>query len=126
MIALMSEEKQRAALHYELLFENGKVWYTSKEAAKLLGMSVQFVRDAFQSQELMGQEITSRSGPAGRRMKLIHRDCLLLYLMQTANYSPNDFLDKFKRLLLRRPPAEQQEMRAWLESLFRIGKRRSA
>lgn len=119
------EEKTRAAGHYEALFENEKVWYTSKEAAKLLGMSVQFVRDAFESQELMGQEISSRADSAGRRMKLIHRDCLLMYLMQTANYTPLDFVNKIKRLILRRPATEQTEIRSWLSKVHVIGSRKN-
>lgn len=121
MIALSPEEKQRAAIHYELLFENGKVWYSCKEAALLLGMSAQFVRDAFQSQELMGQEITSRGRDGIRRYRLIHRDCLLMYLIQTANYTSKDFLDKLKRLLLRRPASEQREVRAWLDKMSVMG-----
>lgn len=124
MMVHLPETKEQAAGHYELLFETNKVWYTSKEAARVLGMSVQFVRDAFQSQELMGQEITSRGCDGTRRYKLIHRDCLLLYLIQTANYTPRDFMDKMKRLILRRPAAELREMRAWLDKVNLIGSRK--
>ena len=122
--ALSPAEKKNVDTHYELLFENGKVWYTSKEAAQLLGMSVQFVRDAFQSQELMGHEISSVR--EGRRTKLIHRDCLQMYLMQTANYTPKDFIDKIKRLLVRRPLTEQQEIKLWLDRTSAMGQARRA
>ena len=108
--------------HYETLFENGKGWYSTKEASALLGMSVQFVRDAFDSQELMGQEITSRGVSSGRRIKLIHRDCLLVYLMQTANYSAADFILRMKKLLLRRPASELEEIRVWLDKTRVMGR----
>lgn len=124
--AKTADVKENVAGHYELLFENGKVWYSSKEAAQILGMSVQFVRDAFESQELMGQEVASRGVDGIRRTKLIHRDCLLVYLMQTANYTPRDFLDKMKRLLIRRPVNEQQELRVWLEKNSAMGRQKTS
>jgi hypothetical protein len=113
------EEKTQGAAHFEALFDRDKIWYTSKEAAALLGMSVQFVREAFDNQALMGQEISSRRGPDVRRVKMIHRDCLLIYLMETANYRPQDFLQRLQRLMAGRPREELNALRAWLEAKVR-------
>jgi hypothetical protein len=104
----------RGWTHYETLFEADKVWYTTGEAAKILGMTPQFVRNAFESQALMGQELSASAG-ASRKMKLIHRDCLLVYLLETANYTPADYLLRLKGLLHKRPKAELEELRVWLE-----------
>jgi hypothetical protein len=117
--AVVRNEKADAA-HYERLFESGKMWYSSKEAAGILGVSAQFVREAFDSQTLMGQEVASRKN--ARPIKLIHRDCLIVYLMETSNYKSQDFLERMKRLLLKRPLVEVEQMRVWLEKINVMGR----
>lgn len=118
----LSRDKQmeQGAMRWGSLFQNAKVWYTTKEAAAIIGTSIQFVRDAFDNQELMGQEIASRRHPQVRRMKLIHRDCLMVFLLETANYTPVDFLERLKRLLLNCSREEQKNVLAWLELKLRV------
>jgi len=121
MVDVSWDEKTRAAAHYETLFESGKIWYSTKEAAAVLGMSAQFVRDAFDSQEIMGQTVYSSREQGARRIKMIHRDCLNIFLMETANYRPVDFMERMKRLIVRRSPAEIEEMRVWMNRNATVG-----
>ncbi len=114
-------EKAREAAHYDSLFESGKVWYTTKEAAAVLGVSRQFVRDSFQSQNILGQEITSDRATSSRKMKLIHRDCLVIFLMETANYEAAEFVSRMQKLILRRPQKEIFALRDWMNQLERLG-----
>jgi len=108
--------------YYTSLFEGGKVWYTSKEAAAILGVSVQFVRDAFESQAIMGHEVSAQNKPAVRRIKMIHRDCLLIYLMETANFSAQDFLVRLQGLLKGRSPEELEKIKAWIDGRLAVNK----
>lgn len=83
------------------LLPGGKEWYTSKEAALVIGRSAQYVRDCFDNQKLMGHALNAR-GPAGgekRKSYQIPRAALMLYLMETANYQGGDYVQRIEALL---------------------------
>ena len=83
------------------LMPGGKEWYTSKEAAVVIGRSAQYVRDCFDNQKLMGHALNAR-GPAGgekRKSYQIPRAALMLYLMETANYQAGDYVQRVEALL---------------------------
>ena len=84
----------------KLLPEN-KRWYTSKEAAGVIGRSAQYVRDCFDNQKIMGHALNARGAPGDekRRSYQIPREALILYLMETANYQDGDFAQRVEILL---------------------------
>jgi hypothetical protein len=90
----------------------GKEWYTSKEAAQVIGRSAQYVRDCFDNQKLMGHALNAR-GPVGgeqRRSYQIPRAALLLYLMETANYHAGDYALRIMDLLENLAPDERRRI----------------
>lgn len=94
------------------LLPEGKEWYSSKEAAFVIGRSAQYVRDCFDNQKLMGHALNAR-GPLGseqRRSYQIPRAALLLYLMETANYQPGDYARRVCQLIERLGPQERRNI----------------
>ncbi len=98
------------------LLPDGKDWFTTKEAAALLGRSQQFVRDCFDNQALLGHTLSSHGlgAPATRRHHQIPRHVLLLYLLETANYRPGDFLARVLDLARTLTPEERERLRVEL------------
>ena len=94
------------------LLPQGKEWYTSKEAALVIGRSAQYVRDCFDNQKLMGHAMNAR-GPVGgeqRKSYQIPRAALLLYLMETANYQDGDYEQRVYELLDQLAPVERRRI----------------
>jgi hypothetical protein len=102
----------------ELVLDARKEWYSSYEAAQVLGVSAQFVRNCFDDQTLMGHEIGTHSNRS-KKYKLIHRDCLLMYLLETANFSAEDFSRRLQQLLSRRSEEELRLVKGWIEERLR-------
>jgi hypothetical protein len=94
------------------LLPEGKEWYTSKEAAGVIGRSAQYVRDCFDNQKIMGHAFNAR-GTAGcekRRSYQIPRAALMLYLMETANYHGGDYAERLGELLDHLEPDERRRI----------------
>lgn len=94
------------------LLPSGKEWYTSKEAAQVIGRSAQYVRDCFDNQKLMGHALNAR-GPAGdekRKSYQIPRAALLLYLLETANYHAGDYALRIMELIENLAPEERRRI----------------
>lgn len=84
-----------------------KVWYSTTEVAKILGRTAQYVRDCFEAGSLPGHRMAARAANgAPRYYYQFHRDALLLYLLETANYTPDDFADRLAGLIRGRTPEE--------------------
>ncbi len=90
----------------------GKNWYSAKEAGAIVGRSAQYIRDLFDNQKILGHQANGRAGKGSeKRMSYqVHRDCMLLYLMETANYEPDDFLDRLGEVLRNRPPEQLESI----------------
>ncbi|QYY34941.1 hypothetical protein [Ruficoccus sp. ZRK36] len=103
--------------HFERLLPNGQEWFSPKEVAALIGKTDQFVRDCFQNQKILGHTANGRIGARHekRHRYQIHRDGVLLYLLRTANYEPQDFLSQMGELIRRRSPEEKQMLRRLLD-----------
>lgn len=86
---------------FESLLPNNKNWYTAKEVAAILGKSDQYVRDCFDNQKILGHAFNGKAkkGKEKRHSYQVSRQGLLLFLMETANYSPSDFIHHIKLLL---------------------------
>jgi len=94
------------------LLPEGKEWYTSKEAAQVIGRSAQYVRDCFDNQKIMGHALNARgtAGSEKRRSYQIPRAALMLYLMETANYRDGDYAERLGTLLDCLAPEERRKI----------------
>jgi hypothetical protein len=94
------------------LLPGGKEWYTSKEAAQVIGRSAQYVRDCFDNQKLMGHALNARGimGEEKRRSYQIPRAALMLYLLETANYHSGDYANRILELLDNLAPDERRSI----------------
>lgn len=96
--------------HFDTLLPKGKMMYSPKEVAELIGMSPQFVRDLIDSNQLLAHKYNSKHEFSRnintRRHVMIPRDKILLFLLSTANYEPEEFMTQLKELLNTRPMVE--------------------
>ena len=92
----MKFEKSANYIFFEQLLSDNKAWYTVKEVAAILGKSEQYVRDCFDNQKMLGHVWNAKAerGKEKRRTYHISRKCLVLFLMETANFDVNDFLNR--------------------------------
>jgi excisionase family DNA binding protein len=74
-----------------------QAWFTPKEVAAILNRTDQFVRDLVENGRILGHALNAR----GRRRKSyqIHRIALELYLLQTANFGPDELTKSILRLV---------------------------
>jgi excisionase family DNA binding protein len=88
-------------------------WYTAKELAALLGRTDQFVRDMVDNGRILGHMLCGR-GNSGRRTYQIHRNAVELYLLETANFRPPDYVRRILGLASSLPPRDREMLRAML------------
>lgn len=89
---------------FEPLLPEGQDWFSPKEIAHMLGRSDQFVRDCVESGTILGHRISSSNSQGRKRISYqVHREGLVLFLLETANYKPGDFSDRFSELLGKHP-----------------------
>ena len=93
--------------HFSYLIPGDKEWFTPKEVAAIIGRTDQFVRDALDNQKILGHSCSAR-GNQKRRTYHIHRDGLLIFLMETANYEPRDKFERLADILKRAAPEERR------------------
>ena len=81
---------------FDFIVPRAKSWYSPKEVAAILGRSENFIRAAFENEKLLGHSANARAarGEEQRQSTLVHRDGVVLYLAETANYTPEDFLER--------------------------------
>ena len=94
------------------MLPEGKKWFSSKEAASVIGRSPQYVRDCFDNQKIMGHALNARgrTGDEKRKSYQIPRAALLLYLMETANYQGGDFAERILNLAGQLAPGERRAL----------------
>ena len=112
---MTSENFTAGQEQFGFLLPEGKEWYSPKEVGALLGRSDQYVRNLFESRKILGHQINGRADKdcEKRHTYQVHRDCVILYLLETANYEPEDFMDRMVEILQHR--SEEQ-----LESILDI------
>ncbi len=108
----------RANDHFAFLLPEDQEWFSPKEVAAIIGKSDQYVRDAFDNQRILGHASNARSSQIRRRTYQIHRDGLLLFLMETANYAPEDFLQRVAGILRHRSRPELEKLQGELTRLI--------
>lgn len=107
--------------HFDFLLPKGQQWFSPKEVAAIVGKSDQYIRDAFDNQKILGHQSNARAlrGTEKRRSYQIHRDCVLLFLLETANYEPNDYLQRVFDLLTHRSENELLELKKAIDHLVK-------
>lgn len=84
--------------YFDTLVPKYKDWFNSRETARIIGRSDQFVRNAIDEGILKAQ-----SGGCGKRKNsVVHRDDLILFLVRTASYDEGDCIREVKDILRRR------------------------
>lgn len=109
------------AEHFAALLPTGQEWFSAKEVAAIVGKTDQYVRDAFENQKILGHTSNARAlpGKEKRRSYQIHRDGVLLFLLETANYDPPQFMERVLDLLRARSRHQLMEFRTALDTLVR-------
>jgi len=78
------------------------------------------VRDAFDNQKILGHVANGRApkGKEKRRSYRIHREGILLYLLETANFEPMDFLQHIADLLRTRDSRHLQLLKGYIDRIL--------
>lgn len=92
--------------HLESLLPCNKNWFTPKEVAHVLNRSDQFVRACLESGQLLGHSFPSCGGR--RKSHQVPRDCLLLFMIQSANYEPVDLLEQMLQVVRKLSPDQRR------------------
>ena len=90
--------------HFDYLFPKGQQWFSPKEAGNIIGRSDQFVRNSFYSGKIFGH-LSNGIAPKGEEKKTylrVHKDAIILYLLESANYTPESFMESLEDLLMHR------------------------
>ena len=97
-----------------------KTWFSPKEMANIVGKTDQYIRDAFDNQKIFGHTSNGRSprGQEKRKTYQIHRDGILLYLLETANYSPEDFAERIVDLIRLKPETTLKKIKMTVDNLL--------
>ena len=120
----MSSSITQLPYHFSIILPPEKEWFSPKEVASLIGRTDQYIRNCFDNQRILGHTVHGRSAPGKeqRRSYQIHRDCVMLYLMETANYEPEDYLQRVCQVVSRLSYKHLQEVRLQLEKLLQSRK----
>ncbi|MDR1437504.1 MAG: hypothetical protein LBI69_00400 [Puniceicoccales bacterium] len=93
-----------------LKIDNPQTWFTPKEVAAVLGRTDQFVRDLLENRRIFGYALFGR-GESERKSYQIHRRFLELYLLETANFSPEEHMEHILCLIDRLPKKQREWIR---------------
>lgn len=90
--------------HFDHLFPEGRIWFSPKEAGNIIGRSDQFVRDSFYSGKIFGHVSSNRNRRASEKKNymLVHKEAIFLFLMESANYTPRDFMETLENVIRNR------------------------
>jgi hypothetical protein len=97
-----------------------KEWFSPKEMADIIGKTDQYIRDAFDNQKIFGHASNGRSprGQEKRKSYQIHRDGVILYLLETANYSSEDFTERIIELIRSKPETVLKKIKSTVDNLL--------
>lgn len=93
-----------ASEHFPSLFPKGQEWFSPKEAGYIIGRSDQFVRNSFYSGKIFGHLSNglAKRGEEKKTYMRVHRDAIVLFLMESANYTPESFMQELESVILNR------------------------
>jgi len=98
------ETRGAGADHFEHLFPKGQEWFSPKEAGFIIGRSDQFVRNCFYTGKIMGHLSNgiAEKGEEKKTYMRVHKSALMIYLLESANYTPDYYLEKLEMLIAER------------------------
>ncbi|MDR2778717.1 MAG: hypothetical protein LBB16_00295 [Puniceicoccales bacterium] len=106
--------------HFSFLLPASQQWFSPKEMAAIIGKTDQYVRNAFDNQKILGH-LLNGSAPKGtekRRTYMISRESILLFLFETANFSPEDFTDRLGEILKNRSVSQLLKIQRQIDSII--------
>lgn len=109
------KSKSCAQVHtFDSLLPQEKEWYSTREAALVVGRTDEFIRGCCEHQEILHHR-------HGRKRKTyaIPRDGLLLYLLETASYDSPEYADRLFEIIQRRPADERERIAEGIAKIAR-------
>ncbi len=87
--------------YFSSLIPKGQDWFSPKEAGSIIGRSDHFIRDCFCSGKIMGHTSNGigRKGTEKKTYLRVHRDAIILYLLESANYTTESFLRSIESII---------------------------
>jgi hypothetical protein len=106
--------------YFDFMLPEGQEWFSPREVARVIGKTDQYVRDAFDNQKILGHVSNGRApkGQEKRHSYRIHREGILLYLLETANFEPMDFLRHVADLLRTRESKQLWLLRGYIDKIL--------
>lgn len=110
-------QRDNISKHFTDFVPSNQQWFSPKEVARIIGRSDQFVRNSFYSGKILGHLSNgiARKGEEKKSYLRVHRDAILMYLLESANYSPDAVMEGLEKLIKNR--SQYQLMR--LERVIR-------
>jgi hypothetical protein len=107
--------------YFESFLSSAQRWFSPKEVASIIRKSAQYVRDAFDDQKIFGHALSGRApkGKEKRKTYQISRESLILYLMETANYSSDELLLRLHGILGNCSAAQLLRLQREIERLLK-------
>jgi hypothetical protein len=112
-------QESKSHEHFAFLLPSSQQWFSPKEMAAIIGKTDQYVRNAFDNQKILGH-LLNGSAPKGeekRKTYMISRESILLFLFETANFSPEDFLDRLHEILSNRSIAQLLKIKQKIDTI---------
>jgi hypothetical protein len=106
--------------HFSFLLPAVQRWFSPKEMAAIIGKTDQYVRNAFDNQKILGH-LLNGSAPKGeekRRTYMIPRENILLFLFETANFSPEDFMERLGEILKNRSVSQLLKIQTQIDNII--------
>jgi hypothetical protein len=106
--------------HFSFLLPTTQRWFSPKEMAAIIGKTDQYVRNAFDNQKILGH-LLNGSAPRGeekRRTYMISRENILLFLFETANFSPEDFIERLGEILKNRSVSQLLKIQSQIDNII--------
>ena len=99
-----SDELSEGFEHFSSLFPKGQEWFSPKETGYIIGRSDQFVRNSFYSGKIFGHLSNGLAKPGHEKKTYmrVHRDAIVLFLLESANYTPESFMQMLESVILNR------------------------
>jgi hypothetical protein len=110
---------RRSYEHFSFLLPGPQQWFSPKEVAAIIGKTDQYVRNAFDNQKILGHLLNGNAprGEERRRTYMISRENILLFLFETANFSPEDFLDRLCDVLNNRSVSQLLKIQEIIDNI---------
>ena len=104
ILDMKSIEFSDAYGHFAHLLPKGQEWFSPKEVGHIIGRSDQFVRNCFYSGKIFGHQSNGLAGRGEEKKTYmrVHKDALVIFLLETANYTPESFMEALENLIRNR------------------------